>query len=78
MLTYRTEAREVSLAAWRRNRILKRKKVHGETPQSEARGGSPSSRGKRFIPRRPHPLNKSLETESSTIGSISGKPTLGI
>ncbi|SDO61567.1 hypothetical protein SAMN05421677_106165 [Halobacillus aidingensis] len=40
MLTYRTEAREVSLAARRRNRISKRKKVLCETPQSEARGGS--------------------------------------
>ncbi|REJ06725.1 hypothetical protein DYE48_18510 [Halobacillus trueperi] len=29
------------------------KKVHGETPQSEARGGSPRSRGKRAIPRSP-------------------------
>ncbi|SDP53634.1 hypothetical protein SAMN05421677_12161 [Halobacillus aidingensis] len=53
MLTYRTEAREVSLAARRRNRIYKRKKVQGETPQSEARGGSPRSRGKRLIPRSP-------------------------
>ncbi|REJ10666.1 hypothetical protein DYE48_04085 [Halobacillus trueperi] len=39
----------------------------GETPQDEVRGGSPRSRGKRSIPRSPHPLNKSLETESSTI-----------
>ncbi len=67
MLTYRTEAREVSLAARRRNRITKRKKVHGETPQDAVRGGSPRSRGKRAIPRSPHPLNKSLETEASTI-----------
>ncbi|REJ09765.1 hypothetical protein DYE48_09215 [Halobacillus trueperi] len=29
------------------------KKVLGETPQSEARGGSPRSRGKRVIPRSP-------------------------
>ncbi|REJ10037.1 hypothetical protein DYE48_04795, partial [Halobacillus trueperi] len=29
------------------------KKVLGETPQSEARGGSPRSRGKRLIPRSP-------------------------
>ncbi|REJ05784.1 hypothetical protein DYE48_19940 [Halobacillus trueperi] len=43
------------------------KKVLGETPQDAVRGGSPRSRGKRVIPRSPHPLNKSLETESSTI-----------
>ncbi|SDP29071.1 hypothetical protein SAMN05421677_11555 [Halobacillus aidingensis] len=67
MLTYRTEAREVSLAARRRNRISKRKKVLGETPQSEARGGSTRSRGKRVIPRSPNPLNKYLETEPYTI-----------
>ncbi|REJ06348.1 hypothetical protein DYE48_19000 [Halobacillus trueperi] len=41
--------------------------MHGETPQDAVRGGSPRSRGKRAIPRSPHPLNKSLETESSTI-----------
>ncbi|RDY72186.1 hypothetical protein DXT76_03600, partial [Halobacillus trueperi] len=29
------------------------KKVHGETPQDEVRGGSPRSRGKRAIPRSP-------------------------
>ncbi|SDP41249.1 hypothetical protein SAMN05421677_11837 [Halobacillus aidingensis] len=40
MLTYRTEAREVSLAARRRNRILKRKRVLGETPQDGVRRGS--------------------------------------
>ncbi|SDP77391.1 hypothetical protein SAMN05421677_13511 [Halobacillus aidingensis] len=67
MLTYRTEAREVSLAARRRNRILKRKKVHGETPQDAVRGDSPRSRGKRLIPRSPYPRNTSLETESSRI-----------
>ncbi|REJ09103.1 hypothetical protein DYE48_11505 [Halobacillus trueperi] len=44
------------------------KKVHGETPQDAVRGGSPRSRGKRVIPRSPHPLNKSLENESSAIG----------
>ncbi|REJ11259.1 hypothetical protein DYE48_02370 [Halobacillus trueperi] len=44
----------------------------GETPQDAIRGGSPRSRGKRAIPRSPHPLNKSLETESSTKGSFSG------
>ncbi|SDO94949.1 hypothetical protein SAMN05421677_109149 [Halobacillus aidingensis] len=70
MLTYRTEAREVSLAARRRNRITKREKVHGETPKDAVRGGSPRSRGKRAIPRSSHPLTKSLENESSTIGSL--------
>ncbi len=60
MLTYRTEAREVLLAARRRNRISKRKKVHGETPQDAVRGGSPRSRGKRAIPLRPiHTTNVS-------------------
>ncbi|REJ08624.1 hypothetical protein DYE48_13105 [Halobacillus trueperi] len=47
------------------------KKVYGETPQDAVRGGSPRSRGKRAIPRSPYPLNKSLETESSTIGIFS-------
>ncbi|REJ11125.1 hypothetical protein DYE48_01645 [Halobacillus trueperi] len=42
----------------------------GETPQDAVRGGSPRSRGKRVIPRSPHPLNKSLETESSSIGAL--------
>ncbi|REJ10052.1 hypothetical protein DYE48_04875 [Halobacillus trueperi] len=46
------------------------KKVHGETSQDAVRGGSPRSRGKRAILRSPHPLNKILETESSTIGSL--------
>ncbi|REJ09779.1 hypothetical protein DYE48_06595 [Halobacillus trueperi] len=46
-------------------------KVHGETPQDAVRGGSPHSRGKRAIPRSPDPHNKHLETESSTIGSLS-------
>ncbi|REJ09383.1 hypothetical protein DYE48_09840 [Halobacillus trueperi] len=46
------------------------KKVLGETPQDAVRGGSPRSRGKRAIPLRPHPLNKSIETESSTIENI--------
>ncbi|REJ06873.1 hypothetical protein DYE48_17805 [Halobacillus trueperi] len=41
--------------------------MHGETPQDAVRGGSPRSRGKRAIPRSPHTLDKSLETESSTI-----------
>ncbi|REJ09358.1 hypothetical protein DYE48_09705 [Halobacillus trueperi] len=49
------------------------KKVLGETPQDEVRGGSPRSRGKRAIPRSPRPLNKSLEIESSTIQSFIGK-----
>ncbi|SDP03970.1 hypothetical protein SAMN05421677_1112 [Halobacillus aidingensis] len=44
MLTYRTEAREVSLAARRRNRISKRKKVLGEPPQDAVRGGSREQR----------------------------------
>ena len=35
------------------------------------------SRGKRVIPRSPHPLNKSLETESLTIGSYCGRRSLG-
>ncbi|REJ10162.1 hypothetical protein DYE48_05480 [Halobacillus trueperi] len=39
----------------------------GETPQDAVRGGSPRSHGKRVIPRSPHPLHKSLETESSRI-----------
>ncbi|REJ10066.1 hypothetical protein DYE48_04950 [Halobacillus trueperi] len=51
--------------------------MHGETPQSEARGGSPRSRGKRVIPRSPHQLNKSLETESSTNGSYYGRTLCG-
>ncbi len=51
---------------------LLREKVHGETPQNAVRGGSPRSRGKRVIPRSPHPPNEHLETESSTIGSFSG------
>ncbi|REJ06691.1 hypothetical protein DYE48_18335 [Halobacillus trueperi] len=49
------------------------KKVHGETPQDAVRGGSPRSRGKRAIPRSTHSLSKSLETESSTIGSFYGR-----
>ncbi|SDP28800.1 hypothetical protein SAMN05421677_11547 [Halobacillus aidingensis] len=67
MLTYRTEAREVSLAARRRNRISKRKCVVDETPQSV------SSRRLITRPRKanlfPEPLNthKSLEIESYTI-----------
>ncbi|GEN55410.1 hypothetical protein HFA01_36720 [Halobacillus faecis] len=44
---------------------LLREKVQGETPQDAVRGDSPRSRGKRAIPRSPHPLNKSIETESS-------------
>ncbi|REJ08314.1 hypothetical protein DYE48_14230 [Halobacillus trueperi] len=46
------------------------KKVLGETPQDAVRGGSPRSRGKRAITRSLHPLNKSLETESSRKGSF--------
>ncbi|REJ08108.1 hypothetical protein DYE48_14435 [Halobacillus trueperi] len=46
------------------------RKVLGETPQDAVRGGSPRSCGKRAIPRSPPPLNKSLETEFSRIGSI--------
>ncbi|REJ10084.1 hypothetical protein DYE48_05050 [Halobacillus trueperi] len=47
------------------------KEVLGETPQDAVRGGSPRSHGKRAIPRSPHALTKSLETESSRIGSFS-------
>ncbi|SDP42044.1 hypothetical protein SAMN05421677_11866 [Halobacillus aidingensis] len=65
MLTYRTEAREVSLAARRRNRISKGKCVVDETPQSV------SSRRLITRPRKanlfPEPLNthENLEIKSS-------------
>ncbi|SDO93598.1 hypothetical protein SAMN05421677_109115 [Halobacillus aidingensis] len=64
MLTYRTEARGVSLVARRRNRIFKRKRVLGETPQDVVRSGSGALPRKATHSPPPHPLTQKARNQA--------------